>query len=258
MPSHTVIFRPCTTACHIKPSWSWNNCQDAPPLHDLFIPACHACPAGNHVVLISRLEPPAALARLYVHGNLSRIGWDHLRLTDEEVGALTIRRGVTLTPEQATNLNARADGWAAGVRLMLEKPTQTQCLLAEDRSAPVLFAYFAAEVFARLTPAEQGILRHAALFPTTLTAAMVEALAGVDGTEGAEVVLARLVRAGWFTADYEGENRPAISSTPCSVNSCATRRGRTSPLTPSMPCGAPPPACCTRTDRRPRGGAMRC
>ncbi|KAF0118566.1 MAG: hypothetical protein FD149_589 [Rhodospirillaceae bacterium] len=127
-----------------------------------------------------------------------------MRLTDDEAGGIAASRGVTLTPEQATALNARADGWVAGVRLMLENtsPTYSKGLPPKDRSA--LFAYFATEVFTRLTPAGQHILHHAALFPSTMTAAMVGALAGA---EGAEAVLVRLARMGWFTSVYEKEEQ---------------------------------------------------
>ncbi len=75
-------------------------------------------PAGVHVVLASRSEPPLPLARMRVRQELREIKADELRFSGSETeellnGAL----GLDLKPELVAALRERTEGWAAGLHL---------------------------------------------------------------------------------------------------------------------------------------------
>jgi LuxR family transcriptional regulator, maltose regulon positive regulatory protein len=75
-------------------------------------------PPGLQLVLASRADPPLGLARLRVLGQLTELRAADLRCTPEEASALlqaTARRD--LPPSSVAALDARTDGWAAGLQL---------------------------------------------------------------------------------------------------------------------------------------------
>lgn len=61
--------------------------------HEVMRIALAEVPPGGAVVLISRSDPPPAMARLRANRAMEVIGWRELRLTQEEANALVIRRG---------------------------------------------------------------------------------------------------------------------------------------------------------------------
>lgn len=75
-------------------------------------------PATLHLVLITRAEPPLSLGRLRAHNQVSEIGAADLQFTPEETRAFLEQVvQVPLKPETAARLDARIEGWAAGLRL---------------------------------------------------------------------------------------------------------------------------------------------
>jgi LuxR family transcriptional regulator, maltose regulon positive regulatory protein len=75
-------------------------------------------PQAVHVVLISRADPPLALSRLRARGQLSEIRQSDLQFSNEEAAAfLTRSAGLSLAAEDASCLNERVEGWAAGLQL---------------------------------------------------------------------------------------------------------------------------------------------
>jgi LuxR family maltose regulon positive regulatory protein len=75
-------------------------------------------PAGLHLVLASRSDPPLALARLRARGQLAELRAADLRFTSDEAAALLGEAAGLDLPETAvTALEARTEGWAAGLRL---------------------------------------------------------------------------------------------------------------------------------------------
>jgi ATP/maltotriose-dependent transcriptional regulator MalT len=130
-------------------------------------------PVGVNVILVSRLEPPAAFARLVANQTLARIGPEDLRFTREEAAALLDGSGGPAIVERAWT---RADGWAAGLILMREH-IQRGAALADngDRITPdAVFAYFAGEILDRIAPADQRLLMLMALPPRIRASVAVE------------------------------------------------------------------------------------
>jgi LuxR family maltose regulon positive regulatory protein len=75
-------------------------------------------PAGLHLVLASRSDPPLPLARLRVRGQLTELRTDELRFTDTEAAVLLRESaGDGLPGVAVAALVARTEGWAAGLQL---------------------------------------------------------------------------------------------------------------------------------------------
>jgi LuxR family maltose regulon positive regulatory protein len=130
-------------------------------------------PVGVNVILVSRLEPPAAFARLVANQTLARIGPEDLRFTREEATALLDESGDPAIVDRAWT---RADGWAAGLILMREQ-IQRGAPVAEngDRITPeAVFAYFAGEILDRIAPEDQRLLMLMALPPRIRASVAVE------------------------------------------------------------------------------------
>ena len=90
----------------------------AQPIHEAMIYLLEHLPSQVSVVMTSREDPPFPLARFRGRGQLEEIRADDLRFTAEEVGQyLTQMLGIKLTAEQVSNLEARTEGWVAGLQL---------------------------------------------------------------------------------------------------------------------------------------------
>jgi len=75
-------------------------------------------PAGLHLVLASRADPPLGLARLRVGAQLAEVRADDLRFTLGEAAALLRRAAGGDLPDAAiAALTSRTEGWAAGLQL---------------------------------------------------------------------------------------------------------------------------------------------
>ena len=75
-------------------------------------------PPQVHLVLISRSDPPFPLARLRAGGQLLEIRADHLRFTGDEIARfLSEGNGAELADSDIAALEARTEGWIAGLQL---------------------------------------------------------------------------------------------------------------------------------------------
>jgi LuxR family maltose regulon positive regulatory protein len=75
-------------------------------------------PAGLHLVLASRSDPPLPLARLRARGQLTELRIEELRFTAEEAAALLRESaGPGLPAAAVAALLDRTEGWAAGLQL---------------------------------------------------------------------------------------------------------------------------------------------
>jgi LuxR family maltose regulon positive regulatory protein len=91
---------------------------DAQPVHDSLAFLLEHRPAGLHLVLASRSDPPLPLARLRARGQLTELRTEELRFTTEEAAALlTESAGPGLPGAAVAALVARTEGWAAGLQL---------------------------------------------------------------------------------------------------------------------------------------------
>jgi LuxR family maltose regulon positive regulatory protein len=75
-------------------------------------------PAQMHLTLTSRADPPIHLSRLRARGLVTEMRARDLRFTDQEVSIfLNEQMGLDLAPELVATLEARTEGWIAGLQL---------------------------------------------------------------------------------------------------------------------------------------------
>ena len=91
---------------------------DSAPVHDSLMFLLEHLPQELHLVLASRADPPLALARLRARGQLAELRAAQLRFTSEEAAALLREAAGADLPQDALEaLEARTEGWAAGLQL---------------------------------------------------------------------------------------------------------------------------------------------
>jgi LuxR family maltose regulon positive regulatory protein len=75
-------------------------------------------PPHMHLLIATRTDPPLPLPRLRVRGQMTEIRADDLRFTEEEAATfLNQALGLPLHAEQIAALEARTEGWIAGLQL---------------------------------------------------------------------------------------------------------------------------------------------
>jgi ATP/maltotriose-dependent transcriptional regulator MalT/DNA-binding SARP family transcriptional activator len=181
----------------------FDNYQDAPddaPLHAILAEAVAALPQGVRMLVLSRGAPAPAFARQRSAGALEVIGWDELRLTEEEAHGIAALRSKGATGRAAAppgDLLARAQGWAAGLVLLLEQAHDdpASAIPAAEEPAGLVFDYFAHELLRKAEPALQSFLMKTAL-PPTFSRDLAQRLTGLEDVDR---LLSRLLRDNLFT-----------------------------------------------------------
>jgi LuxR family transcriptional regulator, maltose regulon positive regulatory protein len=75
-------------------------------------------PAGVHLVLATRVDPPLPLARMRARGELAELRAADLQFSDQEASALLNgAMGLQLASQDVERLAERTEGWAAGLVL---------------------------------------------------------------------------------------------------------------------------------------------
>src|SRR5205814_1357732 len=108
-------------------------------------------PAGISVIVISRVEPPAAYARARASGRMSLLGWDEVKLTEREGAEIVRLRGQqkALSPKVFQHLYQTTRGWVAGLVLLAEYPVRDSLepIAVDTHASQAVFDYFASEIF---------------------------------------------------------------------------------------------------------------
>lgn len=158
----------------------FDNYQDVPPdsrFHDLVVALLDHLSANARVVVLSRAEPPAALAKWSLHPGFTTIDWHAVQFSPEEATALARSWGIDRAADVAA-LQEMSRGWAAGMVMMM-RAAQRGVDLERARNDPPrqLFEYFASQVWSRLPATTQSFLYRTAFLPH-MTAAVAERLTG--------------------------------------------------------------------------------
>jgi LuxR family transcriptional regulator, maltose regulon positive regulatory protein len=90
----------------------------APPIHQAVGFLLDHLPPALHLVIATREDPPLPLARLRARGQVVELRAEQLRFTAGETATfLTELMGLPLSAEDAAALEARTEGWIAGLQL---------------------------------------------------------------------------------------------------------------------------------------------
>ena len=141
-------------------------------------------PAGLRLVLASRTDPPISVPRLRLEGRLHELRADVLRFTLDDTAAMLRATGLELTAAQVAVLQARTEGWAAGLRLAalaLRRTDDVSAFLTnfsgDERSVA---EYLTVEILDGMSSDTQDFLRMVSVCSPLRAAVAVELSARAD------------------------------------------------------------------------------
>ncbi|NES29242.1 AAA family ATPase [Micromonospora terminaliae] len=156
------------------------------------------------LVAATRTDPPLALHRWRLAGELTEVGPGELAFTPDEVADLLVAHGVPLPAAAVPRLADRTGGWPAGLRFAaLALRAQADPARAVDGftgDRPDVARYLRDEVLAPLDPAARDVLRRSAV----ASAVCADLADAVTGRPDAGQVLADLAREGGFVQQDGG------------------------------------------------------
>lgn len=181
-----------------------DNCQDLPaasPVQAVLATAVEELPPGGRAVLVGREPPGPGMAALVAGRRLAALGAGALRFTPEEATDLLRLWGVGETAEAAAGrLEARTQGWVAGMVLMQGQAARAGATDPPLATPETVYDFFAGQVLAAAEAPMRRFLAATAVLPET-TAPMARALTGEADAEG---ILADLTRRNFFVERYPG------------------------------------------------------
>lgn len=163
-------------------------------------------PPSVHLVISTRSDPPIPIARLRSRGQVVEIRTDDLRFTPDEAAAFLSRTmGLDLTPEQVAALDARAEGWIAGLQMaalsMRGREDVDGFVRAFAGTHRFIMDFMLEEVLAREPEDVQTFLLRTAIL-TRLCGPLCDA---VTGTPGGQAMLERLERRNLFVVPLDDD-----------------------------------------------------
>jgi len=165
-------------------------------------------PPRLHLVLLTRSDPPLELARLRVREQLAEIRMEQLRFSAQEAAVFVQKSaGVALSEAEAVALNARAEGWVAGLQMaaisLRGRSDAGAFVAAFAGSHRFVFDYLLEQVLNRQTPEIRAFLLKTSL----LERFCAPLCAAVTGTETARQFLDTLERDNLFLVPLDDERR---------------------------------------------------
>ena len=178
----------------------------AQPIHEAVSFLLDHLPAHAQLVITSREDPPFPLARLRVRDQLVEIRADDLRFTSEETAQfLRQMLGITLSAEQITDLDARTEGWIAGLQLvalaMKGRDDVSGFVAAFTGSHRFILDYLTEEVLNRQTEAVRTFLLQTSILDR-LNGALCDA---VTGRSDGQQMLEQIERSNLFLIPLDDE-----------------------------------------------------
>jgi LuxR family maltose regulon positive regulatory protein len=178
-----------------------------PPIHTALQYLVDHAPPSFHLVMLTRSDPPLELARLRVAGQLAEIRMEHLRFSAAEAGAfLEKSAGVSLTDSDVAALNARTEGWIAGLQMaaisLRGAADPAAFVAAFAGSHRYVFDYLIEQVLNRQTPAVREFLLKTSVLER-FSAPLCDAVAGTNGAAG--TLLDAMERANLFLVPLDNE-----------------------------------------------------
>lgn len=175
--------------------------SDAPAIktHEILSIALDTLPKGCSVIFVSRAAPPKEFARPAANREMRILGWDDIKLSDTE------GRGIAkVWGHKATNdikgLLQRAQGWTAGLLLMLERAQAVNGAAATSKPSGTLFNYFMSEIFDGTDAATAEFLLSTSFLPS-MTGTMA---AHISGNPDAPEILSNLNSKNFFVEKRSG------------------------------------------------------
>ena len=183
---------------------------DAQPVDDALAFLVEHLPPRLHLVIATREDPALPLARLRARGQLTELRGADLRFTPEEAAAfLNQVMGLALTGGEIAALDARTEGWIAGLQLaaisLQGRGDAAGFISSFAGSNRFVLDYLLEEVLQRQSePVQAFLLRTSVL--GRLCGPLCDAVLG-DTTASGQATLEHLDRANLFLIPLDSERR---------------------------------------------------
>lgn len=178
----------------------------AQPIHEAVAFLLDHLPVHVRLVITSREDPPLPLARLRGRDQLVEIRADDLRFTPEEAARFLRQMiGISLTAEQIAELDARTEGWIAGLQLVAlalkGREDVSRFIAAFTGSHRFILDYLTEEVLSRQPDDVWSFLLQTSIL-NRLNGALCDALSGrSDGQQ----MLEQIERSNLFLVPLDDE-----------------------------------------------------
>ena len=177
-------------------------------IHDGMTFLIEHLPPQLHVVIASRAVPPVATARLRARVQLLEFSKDDLGFTLDEASEFFHRAGIlNLSSQNLARLNARTEGWVAGLQLVAlsaeRQPNLARIVEALTGSNRYIADYLTEEVLQHQSPEKQDFLLKTSIldhFSVPLCDAVL-----ADGARRSRRLLEELDRANMFVVTLDDE-----------------------------------------------------
>ncbi len=177
---------------------------EARPVHDAVAFLLDHSPPQLHLAIASRSDPPLPLSRLRARDQMTELRAADLRFSAQEAGAfLNECMGLSLSAEHIAALEARTEGWAAGLQLAAlslrghaDVPGFIDAFTGSNR---FILDYLVEEVLQRQPDDVRSFLMRTAILDR-LSGPLCDA---VTGQGGSSAVLERLERTNLFVVPLD-------------------------------------------------------
>jgi len=181
---------------------------DAAPIHEAIATLVAHQPPQLHLMLVTREDPQLPLARLRARGELVELRGLDLRFTPAEVAQFLHEvMGLALDADDLAALDARIEGWAAGLQLaalsLQHSPNPGQAIARLSGSHHFILNYLADEVLRQLSSERQSFLLETAVL-AQLNGDLCDA---VTGRTDSSARLEELLAANIFVIPLDDEHR---------------------------------------------------
>lgn len=181
---------------------------DSPLIHEGLSFLITHQPKNMHLVLTTRVDPPLPVARLRARSELNEMRAFDLRFTPDETAVFLYRAtGLNLSPEEIATLEARTEGWIAGLQIaalsMQGQEDISGFIRAFSGSHRHILGYLVDEVINRLPEDTQNFL---------LLTSILDRLCGplcdaVTGNSNGQAILENLERTNLFITPLDNDGR---------------------------------------------------
>jgi len=187
-------------------------------IHQAVIYLLDHLPTQMHLTIATRADPPLLLPRLRARGHLIELRQSDLRFTAAEAAAfLNNTMGLGLSSEQISALEARTEGWIAGLQMAAlslhgrgaDTSNRSAFIQAFTGSHRYVLDYLVEEVLEQQTPELQEFLLRTSILER-LCGPLCDEIAGFNGDSTAtrsQAILEELEAANLFIVPLDDERR---------------------------------------------------
>ncbi|HKV59564.1 MAG TPA: LuxR family transcriptional regulator, partial [Ktedonobacteraceae bacterium] len=181
---------------------------DEQTIHDSLLFVLDHLPAHLHLVLSSRVDPPLALARLRVRGQLLELRDADLRFEEGEATQfLTHTMDLSLESEEIIELTRRTEGWIAGLQLaglvLRRRENHAEFVRGFTGGHRYVLDYVQEDILAHLSPSLQDFVLSTSIL-NRMSASLCKA---VTEQAASQEMLETIERANLFLTPLDDERR---------------------------------------------------